>query len=197
MSAMATEPEAAYPVRVEIPYPERQSHWLGLVKWLLAIPHIIIMRILTVYVAFVTVLIAFFAILFTGQYPAGIFKFNVGIRRWQLNVSTYLWLLRDEYPPFSFDPGQYPAALDVDYPDRLNRWLVLVKWLLLIPHYIVLFFLSVAAAVVWIIVLFAQLFTGRAPEGLFRFLAGRLRWNERVTLYLYLVTDKYPPFSLD
>jgi hypothetical protein len=186
-----------YPVRVAVPYAERLSRGLIFVKWwLLAIPHLLILRVLG-YALGVTWLISLFAILFTGKYPQGLFKFNVGVRRWHVNVSTYQWLMRDEYPPFSMDAGDYPAVLEVDYPQHLNRWLVLVKWLLIIPHVLVLAVLTFVAILAWIAAWFAILFTGVYPEGLHRFIVGRLRWNERVWLYVLMVTDEYPPFSLD
>ena len=138
-----TTPGAPLPVRVDIPYAEPLNRWLPLVKWLLAIPHWVVLYFLNIAYSIVT-FIAFFAILFTKQYPEGLFKFAVGYRRWLINVETYAYLLRDEYPPFSIDPGVYPASLEIDYPTDLNRWLPLVKWLLAIPHYLVLLVLVIA-----------------------------------------------------
>jgi hypothetical protein len=194
---MMTEVGAAdaYPIRVDIQYPETLSRWLIFVKWLLVIPHLIILYFLQIAWGVVT-LIALFAILFTTKYPEGLFKFAVGYRRWQLNVSSYYLLLRDEYPPFSMDPGQYPAVLDVDYPQELNRFLPLIKWLLVIPSLIVVSVLFIAAFFVLIVAWFAILFTGKFPRGMFDFVVGVLRWSERATGYAYLLTDKYPPFSL-
>jgi hypothetical protein len=140
--------------------------------------------------------IAWFAILFTKRYPRGLFDFVVNVNRWSANVGAYTGLLRDEYPPFSWEPGQYAVTYEVDYPEELSRWLIFVKWLLAIPHYIVLLFLFIAAAVVGFIAWFAILFTKRYPRGLFDFVVGVNRWNLRVNAYTSLLRDEYPPFSL-
>ncbi|HEY7134028.1 MAG TPA: DUF4389 domain-containing protein [Acidimicrobiia bacterium] len=136
-------------------------------------------------------------ILFRQKYPRWWFDWNLALLRFSNRVFAYLLLLRDEYP--STDEEQ-AVHLDVDYPDvqrDLNRWLPLVKWLLVIPHAIVLFFLSIAVFVVAIIAWFAILFTGQYPPGLFDFVVGVMRWHNRVAGYaLVLVTDRYPPFSL-
>jgi len=192
---MATE-GAAYPLRFDVEYPEELSRWLIFVKWLLAIPHFIILWALAI-AAGVMGFIAFFAILFTKRYPRGLFDFVVNVNRWSANVDAYTGLLRDEYPPFSWEPGQYAVTYEVDYPEELNRWLPLIKWwLLAIPHYIVLFFLGIAAFVVWVIAFFAILFTKRFPRGLFDFIVGVTRWEYRVNAYTGLLRDEYPPFSL-
>lgn len=185
----------SYPVRYDVEYPESLSRWLIFVKWLLVIPHLIIIYFLNIAYQVVSV-IAFFAILITTKYPEGLFTFAVGIRRWLANAYAYTFLLRDEYPPFSLDPGQYPLVLDVEYPERLNRWMPLVKWLLAIPHYIVLAFLGVAALIVVIIAWFAILITGAFPRGMFDFVVGVFRWSERVNAYVLFMRDEYPPFSL-
>jgi hypothetical protein len=104
--------------------------------------------------------------------------------------------MRDEYPPFSWDAGQYPVTFEVDYPPELNRWLPLVKWLLAVPHYVALLFLGLAALVVWLIAFFAILFTATYPRGMFDFIVGVLRWGNRVNAYVYFMRDEYPPFSL-
>lgn len=136
-------------------------------------------------------------ILFRRKYPRWWFDWNLELLRFSNRVCVYLALLRDEYP--STDERQ-AVHLDIRYPqaDReLNRWLPLVKWLLAIPHYIVLFFLSIAAIVAVIISWFAILVTGRYPRALFDFVVGVIRWNNRVTGYAFLlVTDVYPPFRL-
>ena len=137
-------------------------------------------------------------ILFRQKYPRWWFDWNLNLVRFENRVFAYLALLRDEYP--STDEEQ-AVRVDFPYPDAktdLNRWLPLVKWLLAIPHYIVLFFLAIAAFVVVIIAWFAILFTGRYPQGLFDFVVGVMRWGNRVQGYAFvLITDRYPPFSLN
>ncbi len=128
------------PVTVRAHLDEPLSRWLWLVKWLLAIPHFIILIFLWI-AFFVVTIIAFFAILFTGRYPQGLFEFNVGVMRWTWRVGYYTYdgLGTDRYPPFSLaDDPDYPAGLQVEYPQALSRGLVLVKWwLLAIPHYVI------------------------------------------------------------
>jgi hypothetical protein len=184
-----------YPLRYDVEYAEDLSRWLIFVKWLLAFPHYLIVGALGM-VSSVIAFIAFFAILFTRRYPRGLFDLVVNVNRWSLNVDAYTSLLRDEYPPFSWDPDQYAVTYEVDYPEELNRWLPLVKWLLAIPHFILLSFLAIAAWVVGIVAFFAILFTKRYPRGLFDFVVGVARWNARATAYVYLLRDEYPPFSL-
>jgi hypothetical protein len=190
---VAATPE--YPLRYDVEYPEKLSRLLIFVKWLLAIPHFIVLYALGI-VANVVTVIAFFAILFTKRYPQGLFNLVVGVNRWNANVAVYWGLLRDDYPPFSWEPGQYPVTYELRYTEELNRWLPLIKWLLAIPHFVVLMFLYIAALVVWVIAWFAILFAGRFPQGLFDFLAGVLRWTYRVNAYTNLLCDEYPPFSL-
>jgi uncharacterized protein DUF4389 len=186
-----------YPVRFDVEYPERLSRWKPLVKWILAIPHFIIVYLLQA-VARILVIIAFFSILFTKKWPRGLFDFTVQIERWTANMAAYALLLqRDEYPPFSGEPGEYPVTLEIDYDVNLSRWQIFVKWLLAIPHLIVLLFLELAASVVVLIAFFAILFTGRYPRGMFDFVVGVTRWYWRVDAYAFLLmTDRYPPFSL-
>jgi hypothetical protein len=136
-------------------------------------------------------------ILFREKYPRWWFDWNLELTRFSSRVALYGALLDDRYP--STDEAQ-SLRLDVPYPDvpnELNRWLPLVKWFLAIPHYIVLFFLGIAAVVCIVIAWFAILFTGRYPRGLFDFVVGVGRWSVRVSAYAFLlVTDRYPPFSL-
>jgi hypothetical protein len=136
-------------------------------------------------------------ILFRQKYPRWWFDFNMQLTRFSTRVSSYLALMSDRYP--STDEEQW-VHLDLDYPDvkrDLNRWLPLVKWLLAIPHYVVLFFLGIAAVFAVIVAWFVILFTGRYPRGLFDFVEGVLRWALRVDAYaLLLITDSYPPFRL-
>ncbi len=206
----------SYPVRVDAHLDDHLSRWLWLVKWFLAIPHFIVLALL--WIAFVVLsVVAFFAILITGRYPRTIFDFNVGVLRWTWRVSYYTYggLGTDHYPPFSLDERtDYPAHLEIAYPDHLSHGLVLVKWLLGIPHYILLgLFLGGGAyaasddlssgwngGLIGLLVLVAGvllLFTGRYPRGIFDLVLGLNRWVLRVAAYAALMTDAYPPFRLD
>jgi Domain of unknown function (DUF4389) len=209
-----------YPARIEGELTPPLSRWLWLVKWLLVIPHVIVLAFL--WIAFVVLtIVAFFAILFTGRYPRGIFDFNLGVLRWTWRVAFYSYngLGTDRYPPFSLqDDPDYPARLDVAYPESLSRGLVLVKWwLLAIPHYIVVAIFAGGGWATWsstgdqvgqvsnggligILVLISGvvlLFTGRYPRAIFDFVMGMNRWVFRVCAYATLMTDAYPPFRLD
>lgn len=209
----------SYPVRVEARLDAQLSRWLWLVKWLLLVPHMVVLAFL--WVAFVVLtLVALISILVTGRYPRALFDFNVGVLRWSWRVHYYGYaaLATDRYPPFTLaDVPDYPARLQVDYPERLSRGLVLVKWLLAIPHLVIVaVFAGGGAWVVWrfdgdtfqwgfggligILVLIAAvvlLFSGSYPRSIYAFALGMDRWVMRVACYVGLMTDQYPPFRLD
>jgi Domain of unknown function (DUF4389) len=136
-------------------------------------------------------------IVFRQKYPRWWFDWNLELLRFTNRVGIYLALMNDRYPATD---EQQTVRLDFEYPDArlgLNRWLPLVKWLLAIPHYIVLFFLYIGVIVAVIVAWFAILFTGRYPRGIFEFVEGVIRWHNRVVGYAFiLVTDDYPPFRL-
>jgi len=133
-------------------------------------------------------------ILFLNKYPRWWFDWNLELQRFISRVGIYLVLMDDRYP--STDDHQ-SVHLDYQYPDDLNRWLPLVKWLLAIPHYFVLFFLNIAGFFVVVAAWFVILLTGRYPRGMFLFVESVIRWNVRVIAYAAtLVTDQYPPFRL-
>jgi len=203
-----------YPVQFSVDYPGRPLNRLTTVfRIFVAIPIMIVLGTVaggtwqwsydhqTVAVAGGLGGLLFFApllmILFRQKYPRWWFDWNLELQRFSNRVSVYVALMDDRYP--ATDEHQ-SVHLDYIYPDAtrdLNRWLPLVKWLLAIPHYVVLAFLYIAAFVVVIITWFAILFTGGYPRGLFDFIEGVIRWHNRVVGYAFtLVTDKYPPFRL-
>ena len=205
-------PEAPYPLRFSVDYPERGlSRLTSAFRLLTVIPIVIVLTLVGSAVSgdrdsliaaasgsgilFGGTLVM---ILFRRKYPRWWFDWNREFFRFSARVGAYLALLRDEYP--STDEEQ-AVHVEIDYPDverDLNRWLPLVKWLLAIPHYIVLIFLGIAAFFAVAFAWFAILFTGRYPRGLFDFVVGVARWAYRVQAYAFLlVTDRYPPFSVD
>lgn len=146
--------------------------------------------------ASVVAIISWFAIVFTGKQPKGLWDLVVMYLRWKSKVVAYGALLRDEYPPFG--EGDYPVQFGLgDFPEQRDRVSVGFRLILIIPHAIVLFFLSIAWFISAVIGWFAILFTGSYPEGLYRFAVGYLRWSLRVEAYMLLIHDEYPPFSLD
>jgi Domain of unknown function (DUF4389) len=195
MTTMAPPSSSSYPMRLDIQYAESLSR-LTFVKWILAIPHYLIIYALNIVFEIIS-LIAFFAILFTGVYPRSLFDFAVNTQRWRMNLVAYVMLIRNEYPPFSFEPGLYPVTFEVDYPTNLQRFAPLYKWILAIPHFIIVAVLGVVAFILVFVAGLAVLFTGKYPEGMYKFVVGVQRWTMRATLYALFMTDAYPPFSLD
>jgi Domain of unknown function (DUF4389) len=212
-------------VRLNAHLDPQLSRWLWLLKWLLVIPHLIVLAFLWMAFAVLSV-VAFVAILITGRYPLHIFEFNLGVLRWSWRVAYYAYgaLGTDRYPPFTLGAApDYPATLDIAYPEHLSRGLIWVKWLLALPHYVIIAFVvgggsyavyrtgtstgGAAAPDAWtsggligllvLIAGIALLLTGRYPRGLFDLLLGMHRWVLRVAAYTSLMTDVYPPFRLD
>ena len=201
-----------YPVSLSVDYPEKLNRLTTFFRIFMIIPIFIILGLLTggsnqgggdsgwsyhYAAAGVVVLPLVLMLLFRQKYPKWWFDWNVALTKFGARVEAYFLLLRDEYP--STDEEQ-AVHIEIPYPNAkedLNRWLPLVKWFLAIPHYIVLFFLWIAAIVCVVIAWFAILFTGRYPKGLFDFVVGVFRWCLRVAVYAFLLTtDRYPPFSL-
>ena len=212
-----------YPVSLSAKLDPNLSPALWLIKWFLAIPHLVTLCFLWAAYAILSFL-AWISILFTGRYPRGIFEFNLGVMRWSWRVAYYAFsaLGTDRYPPFTLQDVEYPARLSIAYPEHLSPGLALVKWwLLAIPHYIIvgaftsgIVFcaqesnawggsnpaLQTGGGLIAILVLIAGvalLFTGRYPRGIFNLVMGLNRWTFRLWGYAGLMTDEYPPFRLD
>ena len=209
--------DAPYPARLEIDYPERVSRVKTLFRIILVIPILVVAALVSgslvgvetasdtandlidglAVTGGILFLATLLTLLFRRKYPRWWFDWNLELTRFTTRVGAYLGLLRDEYP--STDEQQ-AIHLDLDYPDAahdLKRWLPLVKWLLAIPHYVVLAVLGVGALLTTVIAWFAIVFTGRYPHGMFQFVLGVIRWALRVEAYMWLlITDRYPPFSL-
>ncbi len=184
-------------VRGEVDAPSR---WLWLLKWcVLAVPHYPILILL--YLAYpLSTVAAGVAILCTGRYPRSLFEFNVGVLRWSWRVMNYRFPMNstDKYPPFTLASApDYPGDLEVDYPDRLKNWAVLVKWLLAIPQVLLCWSMEAPLQVLCVIAALALLFTGSIPQGAFDLLMGMVRWRYRVAVYVSLMRDEYPPFRMD
>jgi hypothetical protein len=203
-------PDAPYPVQYSVDYPDRPlNRMTSFFRLLMVIPIGIVLALIegggyasggsekVAGAVGLVVLQTLLLILFRQKYPRWWFDWNLELMRFSARVGVYISLMDDGYP--STDEHQ-AVHLDFSYPDArndLNRWLPLVKWLLAIPHYVVLFFLYIAAFFVVIAAWFAILFTGRFPRGMFDFLVGVGRWTNRVIAYAHvLVTDEYPPFRL-
>lgn len=214
-------PRNSSPLRLTGELDPNLSRWLWLVKMFLAIPHFVILAIL--WVPFIiTSLVAGAAILVTGRYPRALFNFNESVLRWNWRVGFYVYaaLGTDQYPPFTFGSTDYPADLELDYPERMSKPLVLAKWLLAVPHLVVVALIltdllaypwaagttgnagqpSSAYSILNLLVVIAGVFlliTGRYPRGLFDLLMGMNRWIYRVLVYVSFMRDEYPPFRLD
>ena len=194
---------ASYPATFEVDPPERITNWKPLVQWMLAIPHCFVVEDSSTCPRSVAI-ISWFAILFTGRLPEGLASAQHLYIRYANRTLAYAAFLREEYPPFVFgttaeDQGEYPdvrTSFVPQYEDR-NRVTVGFRLILVIPHFIVLAVLGIAAALVVFVWVFVVLFTGRWTPGLRDFVVGVMRWNTRVSAYFLLLTDEYPPFSLD
>jgi hypothetical protein len=185
-----------YPVQFGVVHRDEYNRWLPLVKWLLAFPHYVVLFFLAIG-AVVCLFISFFAVLFTGSYPRGLFDFLIGFQRWAMRVNAYVLLMVDPYPPFTLDDDpDYPARFVVAYPeDGVDNWRPLVHWLLIIPYLFVAGVLVFAAGFAVIAAFFTILFTKGFPRGLFEFTEIALRWQVRATVYHYFAVTRYPPFA--
>jgi Domain of unknown function (DUF4389) len=214
MESTSQTGEPAYPVRFSVEYPDRELNRLTTaLRLIVAIPILIVAGSIGGHeeafgagrhagtigagLGGLLFLAPLLMIVFRQKYPRWWFDWNLELLRFSNRIGVYLALMDDRYP--STDEQQ-AVALEFPYPDAkqgLNRWLPLVKWLLAIPHYILLVFLWIAAVVAVVIAWFAIIFTGHYPRGLFDFVLGVFRWTNRVVGYAFtLVTDQYPPFRL-
>jgi hypothetical protein len=208
-----TDDKRAYPASLSVDYPDRELNRLtSFFRLIVIIPIGVILYLVSgavyrsgdesqwvvaISAGGVLFLATMLMLVFKQKYPRWWFDWNIALTKFSIRVGAYLALLRDEYPSTDEDQAVH---IEIPYPDAkkdLNRWLPLVKWFLAIPHYIILFFLGIAAVFVVIITWFAILFTGRYPKGLFDFVVGVMRWSLRVMAYAALLTtDEYPPFTL-
>ncbi|HET9199448.1 MAG TPA: DUF4389 domain-containing protein [Dehalococcoidia bacterium] len=198
---------AAYPVSFDIRQPESLNRILNFplfigttIKALLLIPHFIIIYLFSIALVVLWIL-GPFGILFTGNYPQGLFNFNVGINRWISRVYAYYYSTVDQYPPFSLDEGREDlTTLRVDYPTSLSRLLnfpiigTMVKAILVIPQLVILVFAAIGVLVLVFVGQFVILFTGAMPAGFHAFIAAFLRLSYQVTAWVFSLTDQYPPF---
>jgi hypothetical protein len=190
-----------YPTQLDFRGEQQIARWRPLVQWLLAIPQLFIAYLLG-QVRNVLTLIAFFAVLFTRRIPRPLFGVMAMTFRYEWRAVSYVLFLREQYPPFDFqttatDDGADPhTQVNFTYPEQMSRWQPLIKWLLALPHYLVLFALSIAGIFAFIGSFFAVLITGKYPLGLRDFLVGVYRYSLRVQAYVGLLTDQYPPFRL-
>jgi hypothetical protein len=191
----------AYPAQLEFHNDPHIARWRPLVQWLLAIPQLIIANALSSLRSVLT-LISFFTVVFTKRIPRPLFDMTAMTLRYEWRAMSYALFLHEDYPPFDFQPaadddGVEPhTTLSLTYPEELNRWKPLYKWVLAIPHYFVLIALMIAAFFVVIAGFFAVVFTGEYPLRARDFLVGVYRYNLRVQAYVGLLTDQYPPFAL-
>lgn len=191
-----------YPATFTLEEQEHIARWRPLVQWILVIPHIIVLYLLGIF-AWVLSVVAWFAIVITGGMPEGIANMLCMVLRYQTKVHAYSGFLHGDYPPFDFDgvadePGGDPVAVgfEPELEDR-SRLTVFFRIIWAIPAMLFLGLVSIAAGVVWFIAFFAVLFTARWPEGLLKFVVGFTRMSLRFSAYVFLLTDEYPPFTLD
>lgn len=195
---MSISAPPAYPFGLEVDDAAPQSRLTVFFRMLMAIPHFIILYFLNAAVSIVT-MIAWFAILFTGKYPAGLMSFSINAQHWQTRAFAYYILLTGAYPPFAMgEDNAYPVRfVGQGQIEGRNRLTVFFRYFMVIPHIIVLMFVFIAAYVILMIAWLVALITGSVPAGLHNFLAGTARWMTRVNAYQNLLTDEYPPFSLN
>ncbi len=192
----------SYPAAFEVETPDKIENWRPLVQWLMAIPHIVVLSLLAV-VGGVVAIISWFSIVFTGKLSEGLANTQSMVLRYNMRTLAFAGFLHEEFPPFDFtttaaEPGGTPVSVDFTpaLEDR-NRLTVGLRFLWGIPAWIFLGIISLVAEILWFIAFFAVLFTGSWPDGLRDFVVKALRLGVKVNAYGMLLTDEYPPFSLD
>jgi hypothetical protein len=199
------EMSMAYPVRMTLSQPEGSTRFWAvpligfLIKWLILIPHLIVLYVLGITV-FLAVLIIWIPVLFTARYPDWAFSLVGGYIRWLTRILLYFYGLTDAYPAFSFDA---PGDMLIERPESSSRFFAIlliggiVRYILLIPHYIILYALSIAVGACQLVIWVWVLFGGQYPTWAFTLVGGTVTWSTRVTAYFFGLTDRYPPFSFD
>ncbi|MEM9465640.1 MAG: DUF4389 domain-containing protein [Actinomycetota bacterium] len=191
-----------YPATFTLDAPEKIARWRPLVQWFLAIPHFIVLYFYGILAQLLAV-VAWFVILFTGKLPEGIARIIIAYSRYNTRVTTYAGFLHDQYPKFAFpdandDPGDFPVAVSYQPAlDGRNRLTVLVRMFWAIPALLFFYVVYLVAWIVWFLGFFVVIVLGAWPTGMRNFVAGALRVGTRFGAYLFLLTDEYPPFSVD
>ncbi len=190
-----------YPAQLDFSGDLHMARWRPLVQWLLAVPHLAIASALRSLRQVLT-LISLFTVLFTEQIPRPVFDMIAMSYRYEWRAMSYALFMHDDYPPFDFQPAadddriEPHASLSIAYPEHLDRWKPLYKWILAIPHYVVVMVLGVGAVLAFLAGLVAVVATGTYPQAIRDFLVGVYRYTLRVEAYAGLLTDIYPPFRL-
>ena len=187
-----------YPVAVEGEYQERINRFLWLIKWILAIPNWFVLLIFSI-PSIVTYPAAWLIIIITGRYPRWLWDYHFGLLRWGWRLNFYAYQMggTDRYPPFSLGDQDYPASITIEYPLTSSRLTVLFRWILVIPHWIIVSIISEVVSILVLIALVVVLITGAYPRTLFDFNLGLNRWRYRVSAYGGFLRDEYPPFGID
>jgi hypothetical protein len=193
---------STFPLNLEVTSPAQIARWRPLLNWLLVIPPAVLLVIYSIGLE-ILVIVSWFVILFTGKLPETWGAYMVKVFRYQWRIYAYLYGWTEQYPGFEApsgytDPGGVPAVLNaVPDTNTRNRLTVLLRFIWVIPAYVVVYFVGIAASVVLFLAWFIVLFTGKWPDGMRQFCIGYVRWNTRVQAYMFLLTDVYPPFSLE
>ncbi len=187
-----------YPVAVDGEYQERVNRFLWLIKWLLVIPNWLVLSLFSI-PTIVTYPLVWLIIIVTGRYPLSLWGYHFGLIRWSWRMNFYAYQMggTDRYPPFSLADQDYPASITIDYPERSSRLKALFRWILIIPHWIIVSILGNLVSILVVIALVVVLFTGSYPRQVFDFNLAMNRWRYRVSAYGGFLRDEYPPFGFD